>query len=271
MSEKVDLSLAKPGDTCQYPDGTWGVITAWLYGDGHPWWASRGADGKEYAHNREGRRDRECQLEFDIICVLRDRKQVTPRPTHYVHADGTAEAFDKTAGPIPAKPAAENDPRAEVNWRLSEDWAVANGARQSNACAGMPRTKENNWVYYDWKMPGPNNRLRLKFYDKHGQYEWDHNGIIRQEPQTQGPALKFLQDFGADVTPPATAVPDPVFEDDEGFNKLWGQKQKCLEKIQAMREHDYTVGESALPKVADALESVVDYAAHVFDHITQSA
>jgi hypothetical protein len=111
MSEKVDLSLAKPGDTCQYPDGTWGVITAWHHGDGHPWWASRGADGKEYAHNREGRRDRVCQLEFDIICVLRDRKQVTPRPTHYVHADGTAEAFDKTAGPIPAKPAAEGDDR----------------------------------------------------------------------------------------------------------------------------------------------------------------
>jgi hypothetical protein len=69
MSETVDLRLTKPGDQCQYPDGTWGVITAWHYGDGHQWWASRGADGKEYAHNREGRRDRLCQLEFDIIGV----------------------------------------------------------------------------------------------------------------------------------------------------------------------------------------------------------
>jgi hypothetical protein len=66
------------------------------------------------------------------------------------------------------------------------------------------------------------------------------------------------------------SVPTPS-EEAEAFNVLWDQKQKCLEKIQAIREHDYTVGESALPKVADALESVVDYAAHVFDHITQSA
>ena len=76
----VDLSLCQPGDVCQYPDGTLGVITAWHYGDGYPWWASRGADGKEYAHNREGRRDRLRQLEFDIVRVTRDGQTITPVP-----------------------------------------------------------------------------------------------------------------------------------------------------------------------------------------------